>query len=71
MMGLSARVSPKLSLEAGPPRVDRRVIEIGIALTLSKFAIGLTLATGAAAVGGGSGPTPDGDVVIEPSALIA
>lgn len=55
----------------GARHVARRVVEIGIALILSKFAIGLTLATGAAAVAGGTTPTPKGEIAIDATALIA
>ena len=51
--------------------VSRRVIEIGLALILSKFAIGLTLATGAAAVAGGSTIGPEEGTSVDYTAMIA
>lgn len=51
--------------------VSRRIIEIGLALILSKFAIGLTLATGAAAVAGGSTIGPEEGSSVDYTAMIA
>lgn len=64
-LALSARVFE------GARHIARRLIEIGIALILSKFAIGLTLATGAAAVAGGSTLGPEEGTSIDATSLIA